>query len=50
MEDEIENLKKKIKKQAEKHMEIDDSDIPVHEKYVKEEEIKKIKKKKDKDL
>ncbi len=46
VEDEIENLKKKIKKQAEKDMEIDGSDIPVHEKYVKEEDIKKAKKKK----
>ncbi len=46
IDEEIEKLKKKIKK----HMEIDDSDIPVHERYVKEEDIKKIKKKKNKDL
>ena len=43
--DEIENLKKKLKKQAEENMEIDDSDIPVHERYVKEEDIKKAEKK-----
>ena len=50
IDEEIEKLKKKIKKEAEKHMEIDESDIPVHERYVKEEDIKKIKKKKNKDL
>jgi len=50
VEEEIEKLKKKIKKEAEKHMEIDESDIPVHEKYVKEEDIKQIKKKKEKNL
>jgi len=50
MEDEINKLKKKLKKQAEEHMEIDDSDIPVHEKYAKEGDIPTIKKKKNKDL
>lgn len=50
MDEEIEKLKKKIKKKAEEGIEIDDSDIPVHERYVKEEDIKKIKKNKNKDL
>ena len=42
--EEIEKIRKKIKKEIEENIEIDDSDIPVHEKYVKEEHIKKIKK------
>ena len=45
MED-INRLRRKIKEQAEKNIEIDESDIPVHEKFVKEEHIKKIKRKK----
>ncbi|MBW2980155.1 hypothetical protein KY360_01915 [Candidatus Woesearchaeota archaeon] len=50
IKEEIEKLRKKIKKKAEEGVEIDESDIPVHEKYVKEEDIKQIKKKKNKDL
>ena len=42
MEDEINQLRKKIKKQAEELFEVDEnSDIPVHERYVKEKKIKK---------
>lgn len=44
--EEIEKIKKKLKREAEKNMEIDNSDIPVHEKRVKEEKIKEIKKNK----
>lgn len=44
--EEIEKIKKKIQKEAEENIEIDESDIPVHEKFVKEEHIKKIKKNK----
>jgi len=36
----------KIKKRLKEKLEIDDSDIPVHEKFVREEHIKKAKKKK----
>jgi hypothetical protein len=43
---EIEKIRKKLKKESEKNIEIDDSDIPVHEKFVREEHIKRIKKKK----
>jgi len=50
IDEEIEKMKKKIKKEIEKHIEIDESDIPVHERYVKEEDVKQIKKKKRKDL
>ena len=47
MKEEIEKLRKKIKKQFEDKFEIDEnSDIPVHERYVKEEDIKTLKKKK----
>ena len=45
MEDEIEKLRKKIKKESEDLFEVDEnSDIPVHERYVKEKNIKKIRK------
>jgi len=45
MEDEINQLRKKIKKQAEELFEVDEnSDIPIHEPYVKEKDIKKIRK------
>jgi len=44
--DEIEKLKKKIRKEVEENLELDEeSDIPVHERYVKEEQIKRIKRK-----
>jgi len=43
--EEIDKLRKKIKQQAEKNIEIDESDIPIHEKFVKEEHIKKAKRK-----
>jgi hypothetical protein len=40
--DEIEKLKKKIKKDFEDHIEVnEDSDHPVHEKYTKEKKLKK---------
>ena len=42
--EEIGKLRKKIKKQIEENMEIDESDIPIHERFVKEEDIKKLKK------
>jgi len=42
---EIDKLRKKIKEEAEKHMELDESDIPVHERFAKEEHLKRIKKK-----
>lgn len=42
-----EKIRKRIKKQFEESFEVDeDSDIPVHEKYAKEEDIKTLKKKK----
>jgi len=42
---ELDKLRKKIKKEAEKNIEIDeDSDLPIHEKYTKEKKIKKFKK------
>lgn len=44
--EEIDKIKRKIRKQAEKNIDIDDSDIPVHEKFVREEHIKQLKKKK----
>jgi len=47
MEEEIEKLRKKLKKQFENTFEIDEnSDIPIHERFVKEEDIKTLKKKK----
>ena len=42
--EEIDKIRKKIREEAEKNIEMDDSDIPVHERFVKEDEIKKIKK------
>ena len=42
--DEIEKIKRKIRQELEENMDIDDSDIPVHEKFVREEHIKKLKK------
>ncbi len=44
--EEEDKLRKKIKKEAEKNIEMDDSDIPVHERLVREEDIKQLKKKK----
>jgi len=38
-------IRKKLKKKFEESFELDDSDIPVHERFVKEEDIKKLKKK-----
>ncbi|MFH1324228.1 MAG: hypothetical protein ABIH64_03200 [Nanoarchaeota archaeon] len=43
--DEVEKIKRKIKKDFEDSMGIDDSDIPVHERFVKEEALKKLRKK-----
>jgi hypothetical protein len=47
MKEEIEKLRKKLKKQFENTYEVDEnSDIPVHERRVKEEDIKSMKKRK----
>ena len=46
MKEEIERLRKKLKKKFEGSFEVDESDIPVHEKYVKDEHIRTLKKKK----
>jgi len=40
----------KIREQAEKNIELDDSDIPIHEKFVKEKHIKQLKKSKRKTI
>jgi|TARA_B100001971_G_C18252828_1_gene579662 hypothetical protein len=41
---EIKKLKKKLEKEAEEGFELDeDSDIPIHEKHVKEKKIKRMK-------
>ncbi|MBW2989437.1 hypothetical protein KY358_03905 [Candidatus Woesearchaeota archaeon] len=45
----IKAIKKKIKEEAEKSIELDSSDIPVHERLTKEENIREIKKPKKKD-
>lgn len=47
---EIEKIKKKIKQEAEKNIEIDDSDIPIHEKFTKGEHIKELRKNKKKPI
>ena len=40
--DELNKLKKKIKKEFEENLEVDeDSDLPVHEKFTKEKKVKK---------
>jgi len=40
--DELEKIKKKIKKDFEETVEIDEnSDLPIHEKFTKEKKIKK---------
>ena len=45
--EEIEKLRKKIKKRFEETFEVDEnSDIPVHERYVKDEDIRTLRKKK----
>jgi len=43
-------LEKKIKKKIEDTIEVDDSDIPVHEKRTKDTGVRTIKKKKDIEL
>lgn len=46
MKEEIEKLRKKLKKQFENTFETNEnSDIPIHEKRVKQEDIKTLKKK-----
>jgi len=45
--EEIENIRKKIRKEIEKNIEIDESDIPIHERFVREEHIKKLKKRRE---
>lgn len=43
--DELKKIKKKLKKEFDDIFEVDeDSDLPVHEKFVKEKKIKKVKK------
>ncbi|MDP7180640.1 MAG: hypothetical protein QF824_05200 [Candidatus Woesearchaeota archaeon] len=43
MDDKLGKIRKKLKKEAEEGFEVDeDSDIPVHEKYVKEKKVKRI--------
>jgi len=44
MDNEIDKLRKKIKKSFD--IEVDESDIPVHEKRVKDEDIRMLKKRK----
>lgn len=44
--EEIEKIRKKLREQSEGNLDIDDSDIPIHEKFVKEEHISTLKKKK----
>lgn len=40
--DEIKKLRKKLKKEAEEGFEVDEnSDIPVHERFVKEKKVRK---------
>ena len=39
--DELEKIRKKIKKELEEHIELDDSDIPVHEKRTKGKHLRK---------
>ena len=47
MKEEIDKLRKKLKKQFEDTFEVNEhSDFPIHEKYTKEEDIMAIKKKK----
>ncbi|MFH2027970.1 MAG: hypothetical protein ABIJ08_02440 [Nanoarchaeota archaeon] len=46
MQEEFEKLKKKIKEKFEQTFEVDGGDIPVHERYVKDEDIRTLKKKK----
>ncbi len=48
--EEVDKLKKRIKRQAENNIEIDESDIPIHEKLVREEHIKELKKHKRKTI
>ena len=45
--EEAEKLRKKIKKQFEDTFEVNDSDIPVHERRVKDEHIRSLKRKKE---
>lgn len=43
--DELEKIRKRIRKESEELFEVDEnSDIPIHERYVKEKNIKKIRK------
>jgi len=42
MEEEIEKIRKKLRREAEESFEIDDSDIPVHEKRVKDKKIRQV--------
>jgi len=48
--EEIEKIREKLKEEAKKKIEIDESDIPVHEKFVKEGHIKELKKNKKKTI
>ncbi len=48
MEEEIDKIKKRIKKQFEGTVEIDSSDIPIHERYAGEETLQELRKKRKK--
>ena len=43
--DKIDSIRRKIRKDFEETIDIEDSDIPVHERFVKEEALNKLKKK-----
>ena len=42
----MDKIKKKLRKQFEKTFEVDESDIPVHDRLVKDEHIRTLKKRK----
>ncbi len=48
--EEIDKIREKLKEESKKKIEIDDSDIPVHEKFTKEEHIKELRKNKKKTI
>lgn len=43
--DGIANMKRKVRQGFEETIDIEDSDIPIHERFVKEENLKKLKRK-----
>jgi hypothetical protein len=44
--DDLNKIRKKIREEIDRNLEADDSDIPVHERFVSEQEIKDIRKNK----